>query len=346
MIRLSFAIILALAASARAAELSAAAAAKTDPKKIAEYMKEVEKGAAGDVNKQTLLGIMNQHGIGMPKNPAKALEILTMAAERGYALAQTGLGLGYLSGSWGKKDMAEAARWLEAAAEQGYTDAQANVAIQAIPVEGERPPGAFPEDAEKTYFWSSVLMLANGPKDVPEIRKMMINRLPPERIAALDARLLAWEPKQGLAWKGQRGIAPYACFPCVRRLADDGEADAQWMMGNLYANGIVLPKDPAQAFAWYRRSAEQGDLESQRKVAEAYFFGEGVSENYEEAYFWIGFVADAATNEGWYDKDIKLHMVVEETHNKIEKSRREDIEAKWKAWKPVLEKKAAKPKAP
>lgn len=328
-----------------AVRVSAAAPAASKPNpKIAEYMKEVEKGEAGDPVKQTAIGIAYMIGQGVPKDEAKGAGILRVPAERGYAMAQLSLGHGLLSGAEGRRNLVEAARWLEQAAEQGNTDAQMNLAIQSIPVEGGRVPGMLPEDPEKTYFWSTLTMLTEDNVKTSEWRKMMIKRLSPERIAALDARLLAWEPKRGLAWKGQKGIAYLPCFPCMRRMADDGDPYAQWMMGNAVGTGVVFAKNDAQSLSWYRRSAAQGHLYGQRSLAEAHYFGRGVPVDNAEAYFWISFVADAADKAGWYDKDIDLQMVAEDSYDKVGKPRAEELDRKRAAWKPVAEKKAANPK--
>jgi TPR repeat protein len=44
----------------------------------------------------------------------------------------------------------------------------------------------------------------------------------------------------------------------LRKPAEHGDLEAQFNLGILYANGIDVPKDLAQAAEWYRRAAEQG----------------------------------------------------------------------------------------
>lgn len=342
MLKLLIILCLTMAPRASAAE---PAAVKTNPN-LPEWTKEYSKGKSGNVEKQAFYGFAYWLGLGVPKDPAKAGEILRLPAERGYAMAQGALGQGLTDGTAGKKDMVEAARWLELAAEQGNTSAQLMLALQHMPVTGERPADSLPADAEKSYFWTTLAMLTEDSANPGKWRKAVMETLPAERIAALDARLLAWEPKQGVAWKGQKGIAYLPCFPCMARMADNGDPYAQWMMGNVTGMGLVFPKDDAKSIAWYRRSAAQGHLWGQRSLAEAYYFGRGVPVDNAEAYFWISPIADAATKEGWYDDDIDLQMVAEDSYDKIGKERAEEIDRKRSAWKPVPEKKAAKPKAP
>jgi hypothetical protein len=49
----------------------------------------------------------------------------------------------------------------------------------------------------------------------------------------------------------------------VRPLAEQGNADAQTLLGKMYLKGQGVPKDPEQANKWFRRAAMQGDAESQ-----------------------------------------------------------------------------------
>ncbi|MGB7369299.1 MAG: sel1 repeat family protein, partial [Methylovirgula sp.] len=44
-----------------------------------------------------------------------------------------------------------------------------------------------------------------------------------------------------------------------RSLADQGNADAQYNLGVMYANGQGVPQDYAEAAKWYRLAADQGN---------------------------------------------------------------------------------------
>jgi len=43
-----------------------------------------------------------------------------------------------------------------------------------------------------------------------------------------------------------------------RKAAEQGYARGQCALGTCYANGVGLPKDDAEAVTWYRKAAEQG----------------------------------------------------------------------------------------
>ena len=72
----------------------------------------------------------------------------------------------------------------------------------------------------------------------------------------------------------------------VRKLADQGDADAQWDMGYRYHNGQGVPQDDAQAVRWFQRAAYQGHVNSQATLGAYYWAGRGVPKDLGQAYFW------------------------------------------------------------
>ena len=47
-----------------------------------------------------------------------------------------------------------------------------------------------------------------------------------------------------------------------------------------------MDKDVVQAAYWFRKAAEQGDVYGQILLADAYFYGIGVEQNYVQAAYW------------------------------------------------------------
>lgn len=45
----------------------------------------------------------------------------------------------------------------------------------------------------------------------------------------------------------------------LKSLAEQGDPDAQFKLGFLYANGLGIAKDDQEAIKWFGRSAEQGN---------------------------------------------------------------------------------------
>ena len=72
----------------------------------------------------------------------------------------------------------------------------------------------------------------------------------------------------------------------LRKLADAGDADAQWRMGVRYHTGAGVLQDDAQAVQWFLRSAEQGHVGAQATLGAYYWAGRGVPQDLSRAYFW------------------------------------------------------------
>ncbi len=72
------------------------------------------------------------------------------------------------------------------------------------------------------------------------------------------------------AWAGfNEGVAAYkrgdyaTALHEFRRLAEQGDAKAQFMLGTMYRKGLGVPQDHARAARWYRKAAEQGVAKAQ-----------------------------------------------------------------------------------
>ena len=66
-----------------------------------------------------------------------------------------------------------------------------------------------------------------------------------------------------------------------RRAAEQGHATAQYNLGGMYHMAGVFPKNYAEAVRWYRRAAEQGNADAQNRLGVMYDLGAG--EDYAEA---------------------------------------------------------------
>lgn len=78
----------------------------------------------------------------------------------------------------------------------------------------------------------------------------------------------------------------------VQTQASQGDAEAQNSLGELYAKGMGMPQDYAEARAWYEKAASQGHPLAQNNLAELYFAGLGVPQDYVRAYMWVNLAAE------------------------------------------------------
>jgi len=75
-------------------------------------------------------------------------------------------------------------------------------------------------------------------------------------------------------------------FGGLRKLAEQGDATAQFSVGAAYATGDDVPQDYAEAVRWFSMAAEQGHVVSQATLGAYYWAGRGVPQDQVKAYFW------------------------------------------------------------
>ena len=62
-----------------------------------------------------------------------------------------------------------------------------------------------------------------------------------------------------------------------RKAAEQGDANAQYHLGNCYFNGYGVTKDGSQAIYWWKKAAEKGFPEAQVLLGSMYFNGTNVN---------------------------------------------------------------------
>ena len=75
-------------------------------------------------------------------------------------------------------------------------------------------------------------------------------------------------------------------FQIWRQAADQGNADAQTLVGTMYANGRSVPQDYAEALKWHRKAADQGNTLAQTNLGEMLAKGQGVPKDLVSAHMW------------------------------------------------------------
>ena len=78
----------------------------------------------------------------------------------------------------------------------------------------------------------------------------------------------------------------------IRPLAEQGDAQAQAMLGFMYLYGEGVPQNYAEAMKWFRLAAVQGLARAQHWLGRMYEFGEGVPQDYAEAIKWYRLAAE------------------------------------------------------
>jgi len=108
----------------------------------------------------------------------------------------------------------------------------------------------------------------------------------------------------GLRYSEGKGVAkdPAQALVWWRKAADQGVANAQYRLGEIYDNSysnIVygVPKDSAQAVMWFRKAAEQGNTDAQISLGKMYYRGEGVPKDVTQAVAWFRKAAEQGNSD-------------------------------------------------
>ncbi|MCD8561167.1 MAG: sel1 repeat family protein [Shewanella xiamenensis] len=88
----------------------------------------------------------------------------------------------------------------------------------------------------------------------------------------------------------------------VQKAAEQGDAKAQHKLGGMYYRGEGVAQNYSQAYAWYQMAAEQGYAKAQFILGTMFHFGRGVAQDYDKALAWY----QKAAAQGDVDAQNKL----------------------------------------
>jgi len=77
----------------------------------------------------------------------------------------------------------------------------------------------------------------------------------------------------------------------ARKMAGQGNAEAQLVLGSSYYLGEVVPKSDTEALKWFRRAAQQENADAQFSLGLMHYEGQGVPESDTEALKWFRLAA-------------------------------------------------------
>lgn len=197
----------------------------------------LEKTAAkGDPTAQFELARACLKGDGIKKDPARAFDLMTGAANQGHAEAMGGVGFFYASGIVVPKDEAKAIEWFRKGAENGGPKSQLN--LGKLLAEGKGTE----KNEEEGRKW----IKASADQGLPE---------------ALFA-------EGSICYFGRYGQAvDYAqAYPYLLKAAGSGHPEAQNLVGIMFETGQGVDTDDVQAEVWYRKAAEQGQVKAQASL--------------------------------------------------------------------------------
>ena len=77
----------------------------------------------------------------------------------------------------------------------------------------------------------------------------------------------------------KKGATIQDIFVRNKKLANQGNANAQYRVASFYHQGIGMKKNEKAAFEWYKKAAEQGHARAENNLAWFYLYGEHVFKN-------------------------------------------------------------------
>lgn len=206
----------------------------------------------------------------------KAIKWYRKAAEQGHANAQDKLGYCYYMGVKGVPVYHLAVKWWKKAAEQGNQYAQNSLAICYAKGKGVRQ-----DDDEAVRLWKKAAEMGNSAAEA----NLKIHK---EGNAYLKEQV--WKQKELTLQKSyresSRNFSLKSTFMENKKAAEQGDAQAQYNLGQYYEIGVDVDEDEKTAFEWYGKAAKQGLVEAQDALGRCYHNGIGVERNDEKAVEW------------------------------------------------------------
>ena len=133
-----------------------------------------------------------------------------------------------------------------------------------------------------------------------------------------------------------KGVAAYkkgdhsAALREWKPLAFQGNAKAQFFLGNMYYKGIGVPQDDGAAYKWFKKAAEQGLTRAQNNVGTMYMRGLGVSRNNTRAFIWLHLTALQGDKVGIKNRDLVAKIM---SKSQLKKAEELALECKKKKYK-------------
>jgi hypothetical protein len=192
------------------------------------------------------------------------------AARQGNPLYQLGLANVYGESGSGQEKLPQSAYWARKAAMQGLGRAQYLLGIFY------RYGLGVPKDDKLALHWL-LLAAQQGSSDAMAAIASIYDHDPdggPDRLRAIGWLCKAAELQYGDANNaiGRLSSIGPAGFPCLMKVANAGNAVAQWLIGEHYA----YSRDAASAIPWLRKSAQQGYGFALLSLGDMYADGSGV----------------------------------------------------------------------
>lgn len=206
----------------------------------------------GQADAEELVGLLYEHGNGVPVDYTQSVAWFRKAAAQGNALAENELGRAAITGHGGPIDFVAAREWYRQAAEQGLVDAEANLGAMMMDGKG----GATDYEAARGWLTKAA---QQGSAEAEY------------NLGILEYRVKSYAKAR--EW--------YVLS------AENGLDLGQYNLANMYKNGEGGPADLVKAREWFIKAANQGLNQAEFQLAVFYTLGEGGVIDYQQARMWF-----------------------------------------------------------
>jgi TPR repeat protein len=209
---------------------------------------------------QSEMGFNYRHGVGgVQQDLGQAAVWYRKAADQGYAEAQFRLGSLYEDGLGIERDHEQAKAWYRKAALQGNEEATA--ALKRLEEESTQTAQAMPSketapEAQPSKVAAPVPAIAAQQNAVVRPEQAATPVTPTTPYGQYEMGYFYYYGLGGVNQDYRQAAIWY------RKAADQGYADAQFMLGNLYVKGLGVEIDYDQARVWYQKASEQGNKDA------------------------------------------------------------------------------------
>ena len=267
------------------------------------------------------LGVLYDHGYGVPKNHDIALEHYKRSAQMGHAPAQSRLGRIYDD----DEDFVSAACWLDLAAQK--FDAEA---IEKLGSYYLRGIGGKPEDDDTALLYLAFAAQLGRTAAMTFMGNFYYDQKDYDRAFEWYRQAASKEDpeafyKLGLIYENGYGVSQNydTSFKCFKIAADRGYGDAWVNLGIDYLFGRGTNRDYLQAFAWISKAAEADYPAAQTILGDIYCNGWGVPADHSAAKIW----SKKADQLGEAEAKAKLAQLEQLEREEREKARAQIKEA-------------------
>ncbi len=253
-------------------------------------------------------GLLLQDRLG-EKDPGKAFDLFTKAAELGLPVAMNNIGLMFYEGNGVEQDYARAMEWFKKAAELGYPEAMYNIGWMFYEGNGVE------QDYARAMEWFKKAAELGYPVAMNNIGLMFYDG---NGVEQDYARAMEWFKKaaelglpvamSNIGWMfcdGNGVEQDYArAMEWFKKAAELGYPAAMHNIGWMFEKGNGVEQDYARAMEWFKKAAELGYPAAMNNIGSMFYHGNGVEQDYARAMEWFKKAAElgypvAMYNIGW-----------------------------------------------